>query len=230
MPPFNRTPSRSPTQGLRRRVLPAPGEGRPLHWLPIRDLLPHHRERVLQHLMDLDAPSRRLRFGHAASDAQLTAYVEQLDFDRDAMFGVFDRRLRLLAFAHLALPPIESSEPADFGVSVLTRGRGRGIGSRLFEHALALARAAGSRHLAIHALTDNHAMLRIALRAGAQIEISGNEALGLVRLPAADRAAAWQLRWTRQAGEIDYRFKRDCRRCSRLVGDLAAFAGRNRLH
>ena len=29
-------------------------------------------------------------------------YVQQIDFDRDEVFGIFNRRLRLLAMAHLA--------------------------------------------------------------------------------------------------------------------------------
>lgn len=184
----------------------------------------------MQHLMDLDAPSRRLRFGHSASDAQLAAYVEHLDFDRDALFGVFDRRLRLLAFAHLALPTGDSSEIVDFGVSVLTRGRGRGIGSRLFGHALAIARASGARRVMIHALAENQVMLHIAKQAGALIETSGDEASGVVLLQPADRASSWHLQWARQAAEFDYRVKRDSRRWFRLLGGLAALADRSRIH
>ena len=65
-------------------------------------------------------------------------YVEHLDFERDLVFGVFNRRLQLLAMAHLAFePPADPPAAAvEFGVSVLERARGRGYGARLFDHAV----------------------------------------------------------------------------------------------
>ena len=48
-------------------------------------------------------------------------YVERLDFNRDEVLGIFDRRLRLLAMAHLAYARDEcgdASSCAEFGVSV----------------------------------------------------------------------------------------------------------------
>ena len=45
---------------------------------------------------------RYLRFGYIASDGHIGRYVDQLDFDHDEVFGVFNRRLDLVAMAHLA--------------------------------------------------------------------------------------------------------------------------------
>ena len=39
------------------------------------------------------------------TDAQLARYVDTLDFDRDEVFGIFNRKLELIAAAHLAYSP-----------------------------------------------------------------------------------------------------------------------------
>lgn len=215
--------SRPPTPARTRRRAPVP-------WLPIRDLRAAHRARVLQHLLALDPDARRLRFGHAASDAQVQAYVRQLDFERDALFGVFDRRLRLLAFAHLALPMADSPGPAELGLSVLARGRGRGIGSRLFDHAMLRAQVAGVDRLSIQALAENDAMLSIARRAGAWIECEGGEAEACLQLPSAKPSDDWRARWARQAAELDYRLKTDARRCTRALTRLRIGLGALQRH
>src|SRR6478736_6832133 len=71
-------------------------------WVPIRSLGPRHRERITAHLVALDERSRYLRFGYAANDAQIHRYVDTLDFEQDEVFGIFNRRLELIALAHLA--------------------------------------------------------------------------------------------------------------------------------
>ena len=95
--------------------------------VPIRSLGPGHRERIAAHLKALDGSDRYLRFGYAARDEQIDRYVEGIDFDRDDVFGIYNRKLELIAMAHLAYsedPQMASC--AEFGVSVLKRARGRG--------------------------------------------------------------------------------------------------------
>ncbi len=70
--------------------------------VPIRALGPSYRERITQHLLQLEPPDRYLRFGYAASDEQIRRYAEQLDFERDEIFGIYNRRMELIAMAHLA--------------------------------------------------------------------------------------------------------------------------------
>ena len=82
----------------------APAANRlPGSWVPIRSLAPRHRERITHHLMELPEHDRYLRFGYAASDGQIEQYAQQINFDRDEVLGIFNRRLRLLAMAHLAM-------------------------------------------------------------------------------------------------------------------------------
>ena len=102
--------------------------------VPIRALHEGHRERIAEHLLSLDADDRYLRFGYPATDEQVRRYVDSLDFERDDIFGIFNRKLELIAIAHLAyMHTPEAPNCGEFGVSVLKKARGRGFGQRLFD-------------------------------------------------------------------------------------------------
>ncbi|MDP2417255.1 MAG: GNAT family N-acetyltransferase [Hydrogenophaga sp.] len=155
--------------------------------VPIRSIGVSHRERIAAHLLALEPQDRYLRFGYVASDEQIHRYVDQLDFDRDELFGIFNRKLELIAMAHLAF----SGDPncincAEFGVSVSKSARGRGYGRCLFERAVMHARNEGVNLLFIHALSENNAMLKIARQAGAVVKRDGSESEAHVHLPPAD--------------------------------------------
>ena len=113
--------------------------------------------------------------------------MASLNFARDELFGIFNRKLELIAMAHLAFSvDPKCTSCAEFGVSVARQARGRGYGSRLFERAVMHARNEGVSLLFIHALSENTAMLRIARNAGAIIERDGSESEAHLRLPPAD--------------------------------------------
>ena len=178
-------------------------------WIPIRSLSPRHRDRIVVHLTELPAHDRYLRFGYSASDAQIARYVEGLNFERDEVFGVFNRRLQLIALAHLAFPDadVPGTHAAEFGGSVAAASRGRGYGGRLFEHAMLHTRNRGLGTLFIHALSENTAMLRIARKAGATVERAGSESDAYLKLPH-DTLASKVEQWVGEgAAEIDYRLK-----------------------
>ncbi len=193
---------------------PRPGAAAP--WFPIRQLHERHRARVLNHLLGLGEADRRLRFGHAAGDEQIRQYVQKLDFGRDELFGVFDSRLRLVAMAHLAF----SEGSAEFGVSVSERQRGRGIGARLFEHAVTHARNRGSRELTIYIARDNHAMLHIVQKAGASVSYDGSEAVAHLVIPPQTLGSQISALIEDRAAKIDYRWKMQVLRLDRLLSPL----------
>jgi RimJ/RimL family protein N-acetyltransferase len=177
-------------------------------WVPVRSLSPRHRERILAHLLALDERSRYLRFGYAANDAHIARYADRIDFEQDEVFGIFNRRLELIAMAHLAHRPAGTANPAaEFGVSVLPAARRRGFGRRLFEHAMLHARNRGVQHLFIHALSENTAMLKIARNAGAHIEREGSESEAWVRLPKETLASHVDELVGERLAEFDYRLK-----------------------
>lgn len=185
-------------------------------WVPIRSLGPRHRERIAAHLIALDERSRYLRFGYAASDAQIHRYVDKLDFEHDEVFGIFNRRLELIALAHLAhgdAAALRGREAAsEFGVSVLPKARRRGLGRRLFEHAMLHARNRHFETMFIHALSENTAMLKLARSAGATIERDGSESEAWLKLPPDSLASHLDELIVDRAAEFDYRMKHHTRR------------------
>ena len=205
-------------------TIPAPMPARPraFGWVPIRSLSARHRPRILAHLLALDMTDRYLRFGYAAADDQIRRYVERIAFERDEIFGVFNRRLELIALAHLAYEPSVDSDPdrpsaAEFGVSVAVRGRGRGYGARLFDHAVLRARNRRVDTIVIHALSENVAMLKIVRNAGATIERTGVDAEAQLRLPPENFASIMAGMVEQQLGELDYQFKQGARHMDTLL-------------
>lgn len=189
--------------------------------VPIRSLGPAHRRRIAQHLLALDAHDRYLRFGYAATDEQVHRYVASLNFERDELFGIFNRKLRLIAMAHLAFSvDPEFNSCVEFGVSVAKSARGRGYGGRLFERAVLHARNEGVVMLFIHALSENTAMLRIAAKGGALLERDGSETEAHLRLPPADFDSRMTELVDQHMAMTDYHLKAQAKQFWRLLARL----------
>lgn len=198
-------------EGLRHSLdlTPEPSEPRTSPVLvPIRSLGENHRARISHHLLALDPHDRYLRFGFQANDEQIQRYADSLDFERDEIFGIYNRRLELIAMAHLAFSADHNLNAcAEFGVSVLPSVRGRGYGARLFDRAAMHARNEGVSLMFIHALSENHAMLKIARKAGATVERDGAESEAHLRLPPASFDTRVTELIEEQLALTDYRIK-----------------------
>lgn len=163
-----------------------PATRKPDLMVPIRSLGANHRDRIAVHLKKLNPHDRYFRFGFSANDEQIQHYVDGLNFDRDEIFGIYNRHLDLIAMAHVAYSDTDHARAsAEFGVSVLQHVRGRGYGARLFERAVMHARNEGVRTMYVHVLSENAAMLKIARNAGAKVERDGAESEGHLVLPPA---------------------------------------------
>lgn len=176
--------------------------------VPIRQIKPTHVIKIQKHLKSLPDQDRYLRFGYAASDAQIEAYADGLDFERDSLFGIYNRRLDLIGMAHLSysIDP-DCASCAEFGVSVAHAARSRGYGTRLFERAITHARNEGVRMLFVHALSENKAMIKIAKRAGARIERDGTDSQAHLLLPPADFDSKVEEMLDQQVAWTDYQLK-----------------------
>lgn len=190
----------------------------------MRSLTSRHRDRLREHLLALDEHDRYLRFGFSATDTQIVHYTDTLDFDRDEVFGIFNRRLELIAMAHLAYAPAPQikgqAAMAEFGVSVSKHARGRGLGARLFDHAILHARNRHISKLFIYALSENSAMLKIASNAGAKVERAGSESEAWLTLPPDDIASQVGEIVESQAAEWDYHMKVQAKRLNEVIGTL----------
>lgn len=189
--------------------------------VPIREIGPRYREQLARHLLALGERDRYLRFGYAANDRQIRQYIDKLDFKRDQVFGIFNRKLELIAMAHLAYPvDMAQAGFAEFGVSVAHHARGRGYGSRLFERAAIHAVNDGVKTLYIHALTENTAMLRIARKAGAQVERQGGESEAHLTLPEATFSSRVGELLADQVGQVDYWLKSEASRARDVLATV----------
>lgn len=195
--------------------------------VPVCTLGPEHRAAIERHLLALGERDRYLRFGYAAQDAQIRRYVEGLRFGTDEIFGIFNRRLQLIAMAHLAYGLAhDRSDTAEFGVSVSPHARGRGYGNQLFDRAVVHARNHGVSLLHIHALSENAAMLGIARKAGAEIVREGGESECRLALPPADFESHVTELLEEQVARTQYRVKAHTQQVRRWLGRLLCWRRR----
>jgi RimJ/RimL family protein N-acetyltransferase len=130
----------------------------------VQRLAAAHGPEVLTHLLALSPEDRAFRFGSAFNDYAVERYVGQLDFARDAIFGLSEDAQPLAGMAHLALRPEQRS--AELGLSVAPGKRGRGYGYALLVISAAHACKTGLRRLYMHCLADNRPIIHLARKAG----------------------------------------------------------------
>ncbi|MBS3916239.1 MAG: GNAT family N-acetyltransferase [Sulfuritalea sp.] len=152
---------------------------------PVLRLSEHNRPALHRHFLALSQEDLRLRFEHVISESTLLRYIDALDFEADAVFGVFDDKLELGGVAHLGL----RGEVAEFGVSVAPGHRGKGIGTALYRRAYEYCRNHGIDTLFVHCLRENKAMMHIARKAGMEIVLDAAEAEARLHVPPGDPAS-----------------------------------------
>ena len=182
--------------------------------VPICHLRPYNLPDIQKHLLSLNAQDRYLRFGYAANDGHIKSYVRSLNFERDEIYGIFNRDLQILAMAHLAIniqANVSATQQmaAEFGVSVHASARGRGYGYHLFQRALMHARNANAATILIHALSENAPMLKIARKAGATLERDGAETQALLKVPKGSLRTRIAELFTDQYAQTNYSIKED---------------------
>jgi len=133
---------------------------------------------LVAHYLALPVLDRWLRFGRAMAPAGVASYIGRIDFRRDAVFGVDDRRLGLVGVAHMAL----DGDVAEVALSVLPAHRRRGIASAMFSSAMAHAHRHRIPRLFMQFLADNAPILRIARKFGMDIHADDENAEAHLRL------------------------------------------------
>ncbi|SDV48350.1 GNAT family N-acetyltransferase [Chitinasiproducens palmae] len=187
----------------------------------VRELSSADRDALRTHFLALANDDRLLRFGQTASDAVIEAYVAGIDFERDTVFGVYGDALQLIGVGHLGYLNTDGEKrTAEFGVSVLAEGRGKGIGSALFERAAMRGRNTGVTTLYMHCLSRNATMMHIATKAGMKIHREYGEADAYLTLPPADSVSFLTEMRQEQAALFDYFIKRHARQAGNLLGSI----------
>src|SRR5947208_10062351 len=158
------------------------------------------REAFHSHLAELPLDDVRLRFGARLAPPAIAAYVERIDFDRDAVFAVYDDSLAIIGAAHVGF----FDDAAELGVSVAIAHRGHGIGTALVARASEHARNRRTMRLYMHCLAENAAMMTIPRRTRMSIVVNAGEADAHLALPPASPASVTRECFSDQLALIDY--------------------------
>jgi RimJ/RimL family protein N-acetyltransferase len=165
---------------------PLPGwrDGRPPL---VRRLFPHDAQAIEAHLLGLDADDRRLRFFRAATDAQIRAHVQGIDWDHSLLLGA----IRADTVAGMAEALLDRNAPprhAEIAVSVDTALRGQGLGRCLVAGAIDRAERLGVSRTNLSFLRENRPMQRIIRVLGGHVDMK--ELVGMIPVPAGTAADA----------------------------------------
>lgn len=148
----------------------------------IRKLWPVEAHAYRDHLLRLDADSRRSRFGGAVSDEMIRAYAASLDATETIIHGFYvDGVLR--GAADLRLIPPATSREAEAAFSVEKPWQSHGVGSALLERCLLAARNRGIKLMHIACLSENHRMQQLARKFAAEFSFDFGTVVGKVQNP-----------------------------------------------
>jgi len=182
--------------------------------VPVHSLNPSHRDLLKRHFDELGDEDVHLRFGSTINLDARHAYVDNLRFERDTLFGVYADDLSLLGVAHLAC----LDGAAELGISVLAPYRGHGIGTALFQRAAMRARNLQVVELFMNCLTQNGAIMHIARKAGMRIVIDHSGADAYLQLPPGNPLTFGQEVAAQELALFDWTLKSNVESMRRMTG------------
>ena len=148
----------------------------------IRKLWMRERGKLCDHLLRLDADSRRLRFAHGVSDSFIKDYVAKINDLNSVVYGYFEGT-EMRAAAELRKIGATWGKQAEGAFSVERGYQNVGIGTELMGRVIRSARNRAVHHLQMACLAENSKMQHVARKHSAvlryaQGEISGEIAPG----------------------------------------------------
>ncbi|WP_195162727.1 GNAT family N-acetyltransferase [Mesorhizobium sp. NBSH29] len=146
-----------------------------------RQLRPSDLPRFREHLLRLDAASRRDRFNGVINDACVAAYAARCFADGTTVIGYVENG-RVLGAAELHERPDDKMPTGEIAFSVERELQHRGIGSRLFERLIVNALGLGYIRLFVTTHRDNSAMKSLARKFGADMVFEQGETMGIIDL------------------------------------------------
>lgn len=148
----------------------------------IRQLRPSDFQRFQDHLLRLDAASRRDRFNGLTDDEFVAAYALRSFTDGTTVIGYVEDD-QVLGAAELHERPEEAMPTAEIAFSVEKSLQHRGIGSALFERLIIHALGLGYTRLYVTTHPENEAMKALARKFEARLSFEAGEAVGVIELP-----------------------------------------------
>jgi RimJ/RimL family protein N-acetyltransferase len=149
----------------------------------IRQLRPSELPRFREHLLSLDAQSRRDRFNGAIDDDFVIAYAVRCFRDGTTVIGYVEGD-RVLGAAELHERADLPEPTGEIALSVERAWQGRGIGSALFERLIANAYWLGYAKLRVTTHPENSVTRALARKFGAHLHFEDGDTVGEISLPA----------------------------------------------
>ena len=147
----------------------------------IRQLRPSDLPRFREHLLRLDADSRRDRFNGLTDNNFIAAYADRSFANGTTVIGYIEDG-KVLGAAELHERAEEAEPTAEIAFSVERHLQHRGIGGRLFERLIAQARGLGYERLRVTTHPQNAAMKALARRYNATLSFEDGETVGTIDL------------------------------------------------
>jgi GNAT superfamily N-acetyltransferase len=148
----------------------------------IRKLWIGEAEHYRDHLLRLDAESRRNRFAGSVSDEFVRGYAD-LSFGIDAIIHGFFVNGTLRGAAELRPIGAPITREAEAAFSIEKPWQSHGVGSMLLERTLLAARNRGLKFLHMACLADNKRMQQLARKFDAELSFDFSSVVGEVAAP-----------------------------------------------
>ncbi|MGZ5802854.1 MAG: N-acetyltransferase family protein [Xanthobacteraceae bacterium] len=157
----------------------------------IRKLWVGEAEKYRDHLLRLDAESRRNRFGGGVSDDFITNFVE-LTLSLDAIVHGFFVEGELRGAAELRMLGASPAEGAEAAFSIEKDWQSHGVGSALLERTILAARNRGIKLLHMMCLANNRRMQQLARKFDADLTFDFGSVVGEVETPFPTPMSIWR--------------------------------------
>ena len=140
----------------------------------IQSLSPANIHLFPEHLLRLEIESRRSRFGNAASDRLVLDYAARIDGSNTAVLACFIHG-QMRGAAELRSLDATWCATAEAAFSVERPWQGRGLGTALMSHVIAMARQRAVEHIYLSCHLSNRRMQRMAESVGARLKFEDCE-------------------------------------------------------
>lgn len=139
--------------------------------MSFRKLWPWDTSAILDHFLRMSPQDRYCRFFGTVSDDVAARYVDAINWQKSVLYGYFVGS-KLVGLAELVCGQSWWNRTAEIAVSVDEDQRGNGLGEMILHRALLAARNRLIDDVSLTCLYDNHAMVRLAAKNGAELHHS----------------------------------------------------------
>jgi GNAT superfamily N-acetyltransferase len=171
----------------------------------VRRVLPHEYAKYLQHLRNLDAESKILRFGYAIKDEVIDQVFQNIEKNRDmhVLFCVENADLEFVAVGHIVV-----GDTMELAFSVLKEYQHQGLGSALMRRCIQWCRTHNILEGEMVCLSSNRTIKHLCNKYGISMVNDAGETMATIRLEPADAGTYISEAVNQNLGAFDWLSKR----------------------